>query len=145
MPKYLGKQVQVRLAAGTAALATAVPIPNIQSIEWNMNENVQHVPKGLGQGRNSEVYDGVQEPSGNIVFWYDGAAIEGGSTLDSFVEATTALGSAEMTKRNLEVRVGTGGTHRLKEALGLWRASAPSVAGFVTQQWDFVFEDHEKL
>ena len=145
MVKYLGKDVTVRIAASTAAVATAVAVSNIQSIEFNANQNIQTAAKGIGQGRATEVYEGLQEFTGNVALWYDAAAIEGGSILDGFVQATTALGSSSLTKRFVEVRHSTAGTYRLKNVLGSWRASTPSTDGFVSQTYDFLFEDLEKI
>lgn len=144
MARYQGKDVDVRIATGTAEAATATPVPYLMNIEWGPQQNIRAFPKGLGQGRATELHEGLLQYTGRLNFDYDTTEIEGGSILSEFFQSHSAEGTVSLTKRTIRVTVGaTGHSWILRNVLGQWRESIPDVDALAEQSLDIWFESLE--
>jgi hypothetical protein len=139
LPKYSGTEVEIRIAATEVGLDTASPLTNIESIEWNVAQNVERLPKGLGF-RSQEVREGLAEISGTISRWHDEIAVAGYSNFRTAVGAfqvDTVINYLFVEVKNKS----TGKKVRFKNCKGDYSAPAVATDGYMMEQWDFSAED----
>jgi hypothetical protein len=137
MPKYKGKEVEVRIASSEAGLDSAPAIPYVTSIRWDVDKGIASVPKGLGSNL-SEVYDGVIKYSGRLVREFDETAVSGS---DIFA---TVVGAFSTTTPTLYIQiknVTSGRKETLKKVKGKYSQDVGDVDGFITETYDFEFEE----
>lgn len=140
MPRYKGKEVEVRIATSEAGLDNAPAIPYVTSVRWDVDKGVASVPKGLGSNL-SEVYDGVVKYTGRIVRDFDETAVVPSPGTDIFA---TLVGAWSTDTPTLYIQVKNTATGRkdvLKKAKGKYSQDIGDVDGFVTETYDFEFEE----
>jgi len=137
MPKYKGHEVEVRIATTEAGLGSAPAIPYVSSVEWTPEQNVESTPKGLGS-RLQEVKEGLIEYTGSLARDYDETAVSG---TDIFAVAVGAYVTGAMTPLYMEIKLlTTGKKDILKKLKGVYTKSV-DVDGYVTESYDFSFEE----
>jgi hypothetical protein len=138
MAKYRGKDVEVRIAATEDDLATATALTNVESVEWNPEQNVDRVAVGLGS-RLKETSEGLIDYTGSLSRWHDKTAVAGSA---DFATAVGAYQQESLTPLYVEVyNKVTGEKVVLKECKGSYTRPVDSPEGYVMETWDFSFED----
>jgi len=142
--KYTGDNSQVRMATSEAGLATAPVIANIQSIEWDVDPNIDAQPKGLGQGRGKEVTEGLIDITGSIARWYDKVPVVPSPGTTTFAEMVQAYQDGALTSLYFQVTdTDTGEVYTLKRVKGKYNTKRP-VDGYKEETYDFVGEEVTK-
>jgi len=138
MTKYRGKDVEVRIATTEGGLATANALTNVESVEWNPEQNVDRVPVGLGS-RLKEVSEGLIDYTGSISRWHDKTAVAGSA---DFATAVGAYQQSSLTVLYVQVyNKVTGEKVVLKKCMGSYTRPVNSPSGYMMESWDFSFED----
>jgi hypothetical protein len=141
MTKYTGELCEVRMATTEADLANAPAITNIQSIEWDIEQNIDAQPKGLGQGRLKDVHEGLIDLTGNITRWYDKEPVVPSPGTTTFASMVGAYQSSALTPLYIQVQDNdTGEVHTLKKVRGKYNISKP-IDGYQEETYDFSFEE----
>jgi hypothetical protein len=144
MPKYRGENSEVRIATTEADLETAPVIPNVQSIEWDFEQNIDAQPKGLGQGRGKDVSEGHVDITGTIVKWYDTEPVVLSPGTTTFEEMVQGDEMGPLGFRYIKViDTDTGEVHVLKKVKGKYHPSRP-LDGYKEETYDFVAEEVTK-
>jgi hypothetical protein len=140
MPKYTGEQVEVRMATAEADLPTAPAIANIQSIEWDVDQNIDRKPKGLGQGRGKDVKEGLIDLTGKISKWYDTVPVVASPGTTTFASMVGECQTGSLTPLYIQVTDNeTGEIHLLSGVKGKYHPSKP-IDGYQEETYDFSFE-----
>jgi hypothetical protein len=138
MVKYTGDNSQIRMATTEGGLATAPVITNVQSVEWDVDPNIDAQPKGCGQGRGKDVTEGLIDVAGNITRWYDKVPVVPSPGTTTFAGMVQAYQTSAMTPLFVQVTdTDTGEVHVLKEVKGKYNTSRP-VDGYKEETYDFV-------
>jgi hypothetical protein len=141
MTKYTGEQCEVRMATTEGGLTTAPAITNIQSIEWDIEQNIDAQPKGLGQGRLKDVHEGLIDLTGNISRWYDKVPVVPSPGTTTFASMVGAYISSALTPLYIQVQDNdTGEIHLLKLVRGKYHITKP-IDGYQEETYDFSFEE----
>jgi hypothetical protein len=136
--KLRGKDVEVRIATTENGLDSAEALTNVESIEWNPDQNVDRAPAGLGS-RLKEVSEGLIDYTGSMSRWHDKTAVAGST---DFATAVGAYQQGALTPLYVEVyNKVTGEKVRLKKCKGTYSRPVDSPEGYVMEAWDFSFED----
>ena len=144
MVKLSGYNSQVRIATTENGLATAPVITNIQSIEWDVEQNIDAQPKGLGQGRGKDVTEGLIDVTGNITRWYDTVAVVPSPGTTTFASMVEAYQGGALTPLYIQVTdTDTGEVYVLKKVKGKYNTSRP-VEGYKEETYDFNAEEVTK-
>jgi hypothetical protein len=138
MVKYTGDEVEVRVAATENGLDTADVLTNVSSVEWNENPGIQKPAVGLGS-RLKEVHETLLDYDGSIERWHDEVAVAGSS---NFRTAVGAFQQGALPALYVEIKNKTSGKKvRFKKCKGPYSAPAVTPEGFMTETWNFDFED----
>jgi hypothetical protein len=141
MTKYSGEQAEVRMAPAEADLATAPAIGNLQSIEWDVEQNIDRKPKGLGQGRGKDVKEGLIDLTGKISKWYDKEPVVASPGTTTFATMVGAYQTGSLTALYIQVTdAETGEVHLLSGVKGKYSISKP-IDGYQEEAYDFSFEE----
>jgi hypothetical protein len=141
MVKLLGEKCEVRIATSEGDLATAPVISNIQSIEWDNEQNIDAQPKGLGQGRLKDVTEGLIDYTGNITKWYDNEPVVPSPGTTTFAQMVEAYQTGAMTALYIQAKdTDTGEVYLIKKAKGKYNTSRP-VDGYKEETYDFKAEE----
>jgi hypothetical protein len=141
MTKFTGEQAEVRMATAEADLATAPALTNIQSIEWDVEQNIDRKPKGCGQGRGKDVTEGLIDLTGKISRWYDKVPVVPSPGTTTFASMVGAYQTGSLTKLYIQVTdVETDEVHLLSRVKGKYSISKP-IDGYQEEAYDFSFED----
>jgi len=141
MVKYRGENSEVRIAATEEALETAPIIPNIQSIEWDFDQNIDAQPKGLGEGRGEDVSEGHVHITGNITKWYDTVPVVPSPGTTTFRTMVQGREMGALSFRYIKVTdTDTGEVHVLKKVKGKYNESRP-LDRYKEETYDFVAEE----
>lgn len=132
------------MATTENGLATAPVIANIQSIEWDVDQNIDAQPKGLGQGRGKDVTEGLIDVTGNITKWYDNASVVPSPGTTTFAAMVEAYQTGDMTPLYVQAKdTDTGEIYTLKKVKGKYNTSRP-VDGYKEETYDFFAEEVTK-
>jgi hypothetical protein len=141
MPKYRGKDYEMRLATTEGGLSTAPALSRWESINIKPLQGRKKSPLGLGS-RLQEVDVGLLDYSGSASGWYDETAAGGSADI------LTAFGmfeQADLTPLYLQLKnKKTGTVITLKKCTGDAPLNIPSPEGYAMWSWDFDFEDISK-
>jgi hypothetical protein len=141
MTKYTGEQVEVRMATAEADLATAPAVANIQSIEWDVEQNIDRKAKGCGKGRKKDVTEGLIDLTGKISKWYDKEPVVPSPGTTTFARMVGAYQTGSLTPLYVQVTdVETGEVNLLSGVKGKYHPSKP-IDGYQEETYDFSFED----
>lgn len=144
MVKYTGDNSQVRIATTEGGLASAPVIPNVQSIEWDVEQNIDGQPKGLGQGRLKDITEGLIDVTGSITRWYDTVAVVPSPGTTTFASMVGAYQTGALTEVYIQVKdTDTGEVYVLKKVKGRYNTSRP-VDGYKEETYDFKAEEVTK-
>jgi hypothetical protein len=137
MVRYKGKDIEVRIATSESGLDTAPVIPYVTSVRWSKDAGVASKPKGFGYNT-MEVSDGLVRYSGRITREYDETAVE---STNIFAQAVGAFSTTTpMLYIQIKNKV-TGRKDVLKKCMGKYSQDQPDVDGFITETYDFEFEE----
>jgi hypothetical protein len=141
MVKLLGEKCEVRIATTEGGLATAPVISNLQSIEWDKEQNIDAQPKGLGQGRLKDITEGLIDVTGSIARWYDNEPVVPSPGTTTFAQMVEAYQNGDMTPLYIQAKdTDTGEVYLIKKAKGKYSTSRP-VDGYKEETYDFKAED----
>src|SRR3972149_11459340 len=141
MVKYTGDNCQVRIATTEGGLASAPIITNIQSIEWDVEQNIDAAPKGSGQGRLKDITEGLIDVSGSISRWYDTVAVVPSPGTTTFASMVEAYQTGALTALYIQVTdTDTSEIYTLKKVKGKYNATRP-VDGYKEESYDFKAEE----
>jgi hypothetical protein len=144
MVKYRGENTEVRIAATEAELASAPIITNIQSIEWDFDQNIDAQPKGLGEGRGMDVSEGHAVITGNITRRYDTVPVVPSPATTTFEDMVQGHEMGDLDFRYIKVTdTDTGEIHILKKVKGKYDTSKP-LDGYKEETYDFRVEEVTK-
>jgi hypothetical protein len=144
MVKYRGENSEVRIAATEGDLASAPIITNIQSIEWDFEQNIDAQPKGLGEGRGKDVSEEHVDITGNITKWYDTVPVVPSPGTTTFEDMVQGHEMGDLDFRYIKVTdTDTGEIHTLKKVKGKYNTSRP-LDGYKEETYDFVAEEVTK-
>lgn len=135
MPKYRGIDLNVYLATSLAALTTAVPMINITSVSWKVNQGITQEPLGFGS-RQSVTKEGVIKITGEIKRDYDETPMGGSGTdeANTFAEEANAFEVTALTRYVLAVQNKlTGSVFIFTNVIGDYDPGAGSVEGIVDE------------
>ena len=141
MVKYRGENSEVRIAATEADLASAPIITNIQTIEWDFDQNIDAQPKGVGEGRGEDVSEGHVHITGNITKWYDTVPVVPSPGTTTFRSMVQGHEMGALSYRYIKVTdTDTGEIYVLKRVKGKYNTSRP-LDDYKDETYDFVAEE----
>lgn len=141
MPKLYGDKCEVRIATTEAGLADAPVISQLQSIEWDVEQNVSAQPKGEGYGRAKEVTPGLIDLTGSMTRWYNKDSVVPSPGTTTFADMVQAYQTGDMTALYIQAHdIAAGETHTLKKAYGKYHVTKP-IDGYSEESYDFSFEE----
>ena len=137
MVKYKGHEVEIRMATTESGLGNAPAIPSISSFEYDVEQNVEATPKGMGS-RQQEVKEGLIEITGSLEKDYEESLVCG---TDPFYKAAQPDATGALTPLYFEVKnITTGKKVILKKVKGKYNCSE-DVDGYVTETYDWSAEE----
>jgi hypothetical protein len=138
MTIYLGgDEVEVRIGTTASAVTSNTAIPYINSVTLSPSQNLEEVPKGLGQGRTQEVHEKLVSLTGTIERFYDETTV---SQTDDFAEVVDSFGTGDITGLYLQVKnKTTSKTWLFSGVKGEYSQDSP-VDGFVSETYDWFAE-----
>jgi hypothetical protein len=141
MPKYRGANTEVRIAATEADLETAPIIANMQSIEWDFDQNIDAKEKGMGEGRGMDVTEGHVAITGSIAKWYDTVPVVPSPGTTTFRTMVQGREMGALSWRYIQVTdLDTGEVHVLKKVKGKYNETRP-LDGYKEETYDFKAEE----
>lgn len=138
MVKYDADEVEVRVGTSSSNVSTAVPLTNLESISYKVDQGVTEVPVGIGS-RGTEVHEKLVKCSGAITRYVDELPLVSGGT-GTLSHNTGAFTIGALTPLFIEIKNKTTGRKELlSNVLGSWAPDVKSPDGFIMETWDFKF------